>query len=346
MDAARIAGMIIQYQRYKSMCDPARFISTLWFQEGFPEMYAMSSAGAPVPLSERFGTLIETSNMTQALQYVLDNREEDIPWNMLGTDRLSVEALLKELNPLKNNVPGRTVVLTFDDARRDHFTHAAPVLKRLGFGATFFVTEPEAGPMGSGFEDKSRFMDWSQIRELEQMGFEIGNHTLHHRKPEEPFDPETFRREIEGLNERAVSHGIKRPVSFAYAFGGCTPEQMAVAVQCGMEWGRGNVDAGVCRTRGKMAYDPLCDDPLSIPSFGDAPLYSLKRLEERVDLARDGKVLCLAFHSVTDPVEWGCAGIGFENYMQHLKDLGCRVIGLNQLREYIDPVIARHRFCL
>jgi peptidoglycan/xylan/chitin deacetylase (PgdA/CDA1 family) len=38
-------------------------------------------------------------------------------------------------------IPDRLVVLTFDDAVKSHFTVARPVLKRYGFGATFFITE-------------------------------------------------------------------------------------------------------------------------------------------------------------------------------------------------------------
>jgi hypothetical protein len=37
-------------------------------------------------------------------------------------------------------VPDKLVVLTFDDAVKSHRTFVAPLLKDLGFGATFFVT--------------------------------------------------------------------------------------------------------------------------------------------------------------------------------------------------------------
>ena len=38
-------------------------------------------------------------------------------------------------------IPDKLVVLTFDDSSRSHATVAAPLLKKHGFGATFFVTE-------------------------------------------------------------------------------------------------------------------------------------------------------------------------------------------------------------
>ena len=38
-------------------------------------------------------------------------------------------------------VPDKVVVLTFDDSSASHHAVARPLLKRLGFGATFFITE-------------------------------------------------------------------------------------------------------------------------------------------------------------------------------------------------------------
>ena len=38
-------------------------------------------------------------------------------------------------------IPDKLVVLTFDDSSRSHVTVAGPLLKKHGFGATFFVTD-------------------------------------------------------------------------------------------------------------------------------------------------------------------------------------------------------------
>src|SRR5438309_3079225 len=73
-------------------------------------------------------------------------------------------------------IPDRLVVLTFDDASKSHFTVARPVLKKYGFGATFFITE--------GFDfptNKRDYLTWEEIAQLHQDGFEIGNHTRDHQ---------------------------------------------------------------------------------------------------------------------------------------------------------------------
>ena len=55
---------------------------------------------------------------------------------------------------------------------------AAGLLKKYGFGATFFVTE--------GFDfptNKRDDMTWDEIARLHRDGFEIGNHTRDHKAP-------------------------------------------------------------------------------------------------------------------------------------------------------------------
>src|SRR5437899_12969632 len=69
--------------------------------------------------------------------------------------------------------PDKLVVLTFDDAVKSHRTFVAPMLKDLGFGATFFVTH-------RWMDDTTNFMNWQDIAEINEMGFEIGNHSWTH----------------------------------------------------------------------------------------------------------------------------------------------------------------------
>src|SRR5438132_9425644 len=85
---------------------------------------------------------------------------------------LSLAAPVGALEP----IPDKLVVLTFDDSSKSHFTVARPLLKRLGFGATFFITE--------GFDfftNQEDYMTWEEIVQLHRDGFEIGNHTRDHK---------------------------------------------------------------------------------------------------------------------------------------------------------------------
>src|ERR1044071_2090817 len=75
------------------------------------------------------------------------------------------------LDPL----PEKLVVLTFDDSVASQYSVVRPILKKYGFGATFFITEGFSFPT-----NKQDYMTWAQIRDLHEQGFEIGNHTRDH----------------------------------------------------------------------------------------------------------------------------------------------------------------------
>ena len=54
---------------------------------------------------------------------------------------LALLLLIAPATPALEPIPDKLVVLTFDDSSKSHVTVAAPLLKKHGFGATFFVTE-------------------------------------------------------------------------------------------------------------------------------------------------------------------------------------------------------------
>ena len=110
------------------------------------------------------------------------------------------------------SMPERLIVLTFDDGKKSNATFAAPLLRRHGFGATFFITE------GLEFGDKSRYLDWSEIAELHAAGFEIGNHHGSHVDVAEQTR-EQFVRDLEQVERSCAACGIDRPVTYAYPGG-------------------------------------------------------------------------------------------------------------------------------
>ncbi|HMQ60159.1 MAG TPA: polysaccharide deacetylase family protein, partial [Flavilitoribacter sp.] len=110
---------------------------------------------------------------------------------------------------LRQPIPDRLVVLTFDDGAVTHANYVAPLLKKYGFGATFFVCE-----FPPDFEDKTKYMSWTQIRQLNEMGFEVANHTGRHTHVDE-VDDAGFVRELETIEDRCAAYGIRRPVTFA-----------------------------------------------------------------------------------------------------------------------------------
>lgn len=84
--------------------------------------------------------------------------------------------------------PSRAVAVTFDDGCETDLISAAPILHQLGFGATFYVV--------AGWIGRPGFLSIPQLRELRDLGFEIGCHSMTHAYLSD-LDDAGLRREIE-----------------------------------------------------------------------------------------------------------------------------------------------------
>ena len=202
-----------------------------------------------------------------------------------------VPAAPKTLEP----VPDKLVVLTSDDGSASHFTTVRPLLKELGFGATFFITG------GFGFPTDKIFMTWEQIAVLHREGFEIGNHTRSHTS----ITGETLaglREEVRFINDRCAAHGIPRPVSFAYPGNAIHPAALPIRQELGLQWARRGAQPERPYGSGEgIAYEPMKDHPLLLPTSGDArPDWTLIDLRKAVEGARHGRIAVLQFHGVPD----------------------------------------------
>jgi peptidoglycan/xylan/chitin deacetylase (PgdA/CDA1 family) len=119
---------------------------------------------------------------------------------------------------------GGTISITFDDGYLDNFEVAAPILKRRGLPATFFVTTAFVGTTSVAPWDKSLsadpgWMAWGQLRDLLSQGFEIGSHTDTHINLG-TAGAEAVRAELVTSRQRLNEElGITARL-FAYPFGG------------------------------------------------------------------------------------------------------------------------------
>lgn len=223
-------------------------------------------------------------------------------------------------------VPEGLVVLTFDDSVASHATLVAPLLKKYGFGATFYITE--------GFEflqDKEHYLTWEQIKALHDAGFEIGNHTRAH-KGVNSQKPAEIAADLEHIEKRCVEHGIPVPTTFSYPGYATSPAATVVLRERGYRFAR----AG-----GARVFDPAKDDPLTLPqAFDSKPAGTLEQFKAAIGQARDGKIAVITFHGVpdirhpwvnTDPAK-------FEAYLAALKEARCQVVAMRDLARYLPPV--------
>ena len=213
---------------------------------------------------------------------------------------------------------GPTVVLTFDDATASQRTVVAPLLQRYGFGATFFVCE------FPGFENKEHYMIWEQIRQLSDMGFEIGNHTRSHGAMSRQ-SPEEIRAEIVYIEDRCRQEGIPRPVTFAYPGYDFSQEGMAILRERGYRYARHGGDKFY-----KSGMDSLMLPSYAIHEKDNRTLAFLQALLDGAS-AQDTVILC--FHGVPDLAhDWvTTTPRHFKAMMKYLRRRDCRVIALRDL---------------
>ena len=232
-------------------------------------------------------------------------------------------------------VPGKLVVLSFDDSVASHHAVAMPVLKRYGFGATFFITE------GFSFRtNKKDYMTWEQIAELHRAGFEIGNHTRDHWS----VTADTLGRLPEQLEAIAVAcreHGIPTPVSFAWPGNAFHTNALPLLRKAGIRFARRGSEPEVpYKEGGGMAYEPGLDHPLLVPSAGDArPNWTLEDFQRAVKRAKRGQIAVIQFHGVPEGEHpWvHTPRERFEQYMAWLHEQGYEAIALRDLARYVDP---------
>ncbi len=223
---------------------------------------------------------------------------------------------------VRQPIPDKLVVLTFDDAVSTHATFVGPLLKKYGFGGTFFVCE-----FPPDFEDKHKYMRWEQIQQLARMGFEIGNHTWKHTHVN-TISKARLEEELHYIENKCETLGMEKPVSFAYPAYETDPSAIGILQEQGYLF---------ARVGGDQAYDPEKHHPYLMPSFSTTK-DNRDQIFQAFQQAKEGKIVVLTVHGVPDYAhEWVTTPPAlFEEYMKYLHDHHFQVIAMKDLVQYID----------
>ncbi|HEY7676893.1 MAG TPA: polysaccharide deacetylase family protein, partial [Candidatus Methylomirabilis sp.] len=196
----------------------------------------------------------------------------------------------------------RPLGLTFDDGRRSDHRLALPILREVGFHATFFIVTDWIGRPG--------FLSRGEVRELAGAGMEIGSHTVSHRFLSELSEQE-LRREL-GVSRARLEDLTGRPVRFLALPGGrCSRAALRLAREAGYR--------GVCTSRvgavrpGGGAFR-LC----RVPVLGGTPPARFRRLVE--------------------PTPWG---LGWARALAGVRRAVRRAVGRRAYEGIRDRVLAR-----
>ena len=78
-----------------------------------------------------------------------------------------------EFSRFQKTIPKKAVIISIDDGYSSVYDIAVPILRRYGFKATLFIYTDFVG-------NGKRAMDWEQLKELKNEGFDVESHTKSH----------------------------------------------------------------------------------------------------------------------------------------------------------------------
>jgi peptidoglycan/xylan/chitin deacetylase (PgdA/CDA1 family) len=155
-------------------------------------------------------------------------------------------------------LPGRAVMITFDDGFLDFGSQAWPLLREYGFSAVLFVVSERVGqsndwdpPVSAG----DRLLDWEQLRRLCRDGLEIGSHSATHPRLRS-LPVEDVAREA-AKSRATLQRELGQPVTaFAYPFGDHDPAIRHLVGACGYDQGFGCFPADRASLNGDLMNQP------------------------------------------------------------------------------------------
>ncbi len=174
-----------------------------------------------------------------------------------GYNTITVSQFAHALAYSGESLPPRPIILTFDDAYTDFYTHALPILQKYGFVATLYVPTSFVGGtslwlkhMGEG---KRSILSWSLLAEISNCGIECGAHT--HTHPYLNMLPPSVAHDEIVRSRELLENYLRRPItSFAYPYGYYNAQVRAIVRATGF--------TSACAIR--LTTSSLDDDPFAL----------------------------------------------------------------------------------
>jgi peptidoglycan/xylan/chitin deacetylase (PgdA/CDA1 family) len=128
-----------------------------------------------------------------------------------GYEIISLDDLVEGIKSHKK-FGRKTIVITFDDGRRDNYTYGLPVLKKYHFPVMIFLVANEVN-------NKEDFLTWDEVRVMLKHNVSFGAHTKNHVYLASIESDDKLRDEIAG-SKKMIEYNINTPVEyFSYPYG-------------------------------------------------------------------------------------------------------------------------------
>ena len=122
---------------------------------------------------------------------------------------ITIEMLVKAIIE-GSALPPRPVLITFDDGNLDNYTTAFPIMQKYGYSGVLYII--------GNYMGVDKYMNASQIKEMADMGWEVGSHSMTHVDLT-TLDPQRQRYEIV-VSHTVLEKELGLPIlSFAYPLG-------------------------------------------------------------------------------------------------------------------------------
>jgi len=199
---------------------------------------------------------------TEHMQFLLDNG-----YHPITLDRWCTAALHGA------KLPSKPIAITFDDAWKNQYEFAIPILEKFGFKATFFAYTDVIG--------NKTTMTWEQISELSEKGNCIGCHSATHCKMTKQFYfeskeqyKERINREIAGA-KKLMEEQLGIPIRhFCYPYGFYNTEIFSMLEEAGF------VSAVTVNPAANTFFTPL----FKLDRFIIAPWTTVEKLKEKLEI--------------------------------------------------------------
>lgn len=155
-----------------------------------------------------------------------------------GYDTISLyqlEAYLKN----QINLPGKAVVLTFDDGLKSVYRYAYPVLKHYGFRATVFIISSRIKRHPQKWNpDSLQFMSISELKQIQTV-FDVQSHSHFLHRTNGNRQPILLSRSQHNIefdfehSRRALSQFTPHVLYLSYPFGGYNQQAIQAAKEAG-----------------------------------------------------------------------------------------------------------------
>jgi len=210
----------------------------------------------------------------------------------------------------------KKICLTFDDGLESHYTVAKPLLKKHNLKGTFFITcEKSLWTSNMLMFSKNmaeRAFDFKHLKEFEEDGFEIGNHTFSHINLTTLSD-EQIVQEISAASKILLAMGVKNINTFCYP-GYWTDSRVAKVIENlgfthartgytyqDVGWTQWEIDKKPDQPRPKIKYPQDSESKFLIKPKGILNhVYRFEEFKQDVENMEDDESAVFVFHGLKE----------------------------------------------